>query len=332
MPYKCQYIEIDPSIGISADLFKDIQAVYTADNSYTGLAIEVKKGANPAFWDALSDKLNEFSKTVNFKQFALNIAIGDKPQDFSPLTKFRFWELLQSFGAEGPLSENCVLQIVQQLKRQPQLASLTLSTAGIKTDLATTILRSIPPTIEELDLSWNPIEEAAAGNFKTFCQTLKASRLKSITLSVKSSAECVALSDALVDIDRQFNLSLWPSPGITDTDMDYFINAMKKNPYLRIGLDNCLTLLSDPQRLKDLAGLCEKNKLPTLQHLIALRLAALLKSNTITENDATYLPEPCIELMPIAARQKAAIITKRQTQSAASVESEVENNLKKLNI
>lgn len=332
MPYKCQFIEIAPSVEISADIFNNVRDVYAADNSYTGLLIYVGNGANLAFWETLGNKLNELSQTVNLKQFTLNIAISNTSQDFSHLTNLPFWKNLQAFGVEGPLSESCVNQVVQQLKTQPQLSNLTLSTAGIKTNLATATVNNLPSTIEELDLSWNPIEESATSSFKAFCEAVKASRLTSLTLSVKSSVECAALTEALVSIDRQFTVSLWPSPGIVDTDMDYFINAMKRNPYLRVSLDNCLQFLSDPEKLQDLAGLCETNKLPALQHLIALKLASLLKSNTITDDDASYLPESCIELMPIADEKKAAIITKRQTQATEPVDSPLVNDLKKLHI
>ncbi len=333
MPYKCQFVEIDPSVAIPAETMNTLRNVYAEDNSYTGLAIEVQNGASAAFWEALGHQLNVLSQAINLKQFALNIETGNTPQDFSNLTRLPFWQNLQAFGVEGPLSESCVYQVAQQLKTQPQLSNLSLSTAGIKTELATTIISNLPPTVEALDLSWNPIEESATASFKAFCQAVKTSRLTSLTLSVKSSAECAALTEALVNVDRQFTVSLWPSPGIIDTDMDYFISAMKKNPYLRFDLNNYLNFLSDPQRLQDLADLCETNKLPSLQHLVALRLADLLKDKTITENDVAHLPEPCIELIPISEDQKAAIITTRQAQIAVAVmDNTLDNSLKKLSI
>lgn len=337
-PYKCQFIELDPAVNIPTNVFETFSNQYAADKLFTGLAIQVQQGAHTAFWEALNRALIELTKTVNVQQLALGLAMTETPQDFTCMLRSRFWQNLKMLAIDGPTTEHCLRQVINQCQQQPELTHLSLNTAGMEAPLATALVSSLPRTIEGLDLSWNPIEtsEASEASFQDFCQAVKTSALTSLTLSVKGTAECAVLKDALSGINRPFNLAVWPSPSIQDSDMDFFIDAMKENRNLTISFDNCLGFLNDPKRLQDLAALSETNKIPSLQHLLAQRLATLLKEGTFTLNDAARLPTPCIDLMPITLEEKAAIIAKRTLPAEAaatqSTSSEISDGSKRLGI
>ena len=316
-------VEIDPTADI-APIFQDIKEFFNKNKNVTGLSIQVLPGADTDFWQALALELKALATLVELQQFALTTG-SDSPQDFSNIVNMPFWQSLKILCINGSIESTCLQAIVDQFKSQPNLTSFTLNSTDLTAEEAKIIIRKAPSNLQSLDLSWNPIEASDTNVFIKFCQAIQASNLKALTLSSIGSAECTHLTSALADINRLFSLTLFVSPSFRDEDLIPLTRVMNLNPYIKINVDDCLGFMADTTNLTEFKKQYEKNKTPQLQHLVALKLSELLATNLIKPDTVAKLPDPCIDMLPMANASKAHLFELRNAmEETAKQESTLE--------